>query len=337
VNSSITRKISKYSLLGYLKTRGFSELLLARNEDSGTLNVIKRPTPSAYDDSEIINTFRRESEILKNLSHENICSFIESFEIDGKPFMVLEYLHGKNLSEIINELSSKKIAATRSTVAYVGLNVLKGLACAHKMNLLHRDISPTNIFVTMNGMIKILDFGIAIRKELRVTDPSIIKGKIRYMSPEQLRGEPLDARTDIFSLGICLYEFASASPLFMGQNLAEISKNILHGDIKNLKDLYPCIDNELDLIIMKALERDVAKRYANAHEMQVVLEHYLNDLQNAGDQTKSLMQNLFPVLLKSDAEYKKFHGDYMSAEQMGEETSDRIGAEEITLVKKEPF
>jgi serine/threonine protein kinase len=220
-------------------------------------------------------------------------------EHEGQPFIVMELLEGKTLRDLITADEKVKSGAEKSldleTLLAVAIQIAEGLDAAHKKGIIHRDIKPANIFVTMHGQVKILDFGLAKlqfetadlqsrstgvhepRQEwnpnLTLTRTGMTIGTAGYMSPEQIRGEKLDARTDIFSFGLVLYEAATGQRAFLGETAPVLRAAILNETPRPVRQLKPEIPTKLEGIISKALEKDRELRYQFASEMQVELRN----------------------------------------------------------------
>jgi serine/threonine protein kinase len=225
--------------------------------------------------------FRREARAASALNHPNICTIHDIGEHEGKLFIVMELLEGSTLAECIHgkRLSDEQLAKWAADIA-------DGLAAAHARGIIHRDIKPANIFVTNDGRLKILDFGLAklqakpqnmaaaigdLSTIADASTPGMVIGTLAYMSPEQARGEQLDARTDIFSFGATLYEMATGARAFPGKSVAEIHAAILNREPRPPRELNRGTPERLQEIITKALQKDAAQRYQSAVEMRADL------------------------------------------------------------------
>ncbi|MFY9674503.1 MAG: protein kinase, partial [Terriglobales bacterium] len=237
---------------------------------------------------------QREARSASALDHPNICSIYELGEHDGQPFIVMQLLEGKTLREWI-ERSSKVDSRSRVKDAMdLAIQITRGLEAAHQKNIIHRDIKPENIFVTARGEAKILDFGLAKvmdeQKEpevqsdftaetaldgesvLTLTRTGAKMGTAFYMSPEQILGENLDARSDLFSLGLVLFEMVTGRRAFKGNTGAAVHDAVLHGSPAPLRQLNPAIPSSVESVIRRSLEKDRDRRYQSARELHADLE-----------------------------------------------------------------
>ena len=241
-------------------------------------------------DPNVLERFRREAQSASALNHPNICTIYDIGESEGLPFIAMEFLQGKTLKDRLNEGPLKGDALMEASI-----QLASALSAAHAAGILHRDIKPANIFVTTQGQLKILDFGLAklmfdkkdasgLSQQTTVMDsrdlrtrPGSAIGTFLYMSPEQARGEELDARSDLFSLGAVLYEMATGRPAFEGNTTAVIFDAILNRNPIPPTQVIPNVPHQLEKIICKLLEKDREKRYQTASELEVELRRIWRD------------------------------------------------------------
>lgn len=269
---------NKYILLDLIGTGGMAEVYkckLQGRQGFEKLIVLKKLLPHAAQDSEIVTNFINEARLAALLQHENIAQVYDFGESKGSYFIAMEYLFGKDLHNIAirARATDKPIGPENSLL--IALKICEAMEYAHSLkdfqnhplNIIHRDLSPHNIFITFDGKIKIIDFGIA-RAELRDTRTKIgvVKGKISYMSPEQLTGKEIDHRSDIFSIGILLYEMLSGKRMYSGDT-ATLIRKCMQVEYDALEKITPDLPAPIYNILHKALEKDRSKRYQSCTPM----------------------------------------------------------------------
>src|SRR5271156_4000490 len=235
--------------------------------------------------------FFREARASSALNHPNICTIYDVGEQDGRPYLVMELLEGQTLKHVIHGH-----ALPVDQMVDYSIQLASALVDAHAHGILHRDIKPANLFIARrgqgNGTLKVLDFGLAKHSSVlagssaanslgdltkpavdeSLTSPGSTTGTVAYMAPEQARGEELDARADLFSFGVVMYEMATGSAPFFGQSMAEIFAALLTREPESIRKRIPQLPKELERIIMKALAKDKAQRYASATDLLADLE-----------------------------------------------------------------
>ncbi len=279
----------KYILLERLAAGGMAEVWLARAPGAGGIGkfvAIKKILSQYSDNPEFIQMFRDEAAIAMHLSHSNIVSIYEFGQEENQLFLVLDYVEGRNLRQILNKMKNTKHNFSIDQICYVAKEVAAGLDHAHRcldsttgkpLNITHRDMSPQNVMVSFEGEVKIIDFGIAkAANQLEATKTGTLKGKFGYMSPEQAEGNSIDLRTDIFSLGIALWELLANDRLFIANNELNTLRKIRECQVPSLTKINPNIDPELERIVMKALTRDRNLRYQTAAALHRDLNRFLN-------------------------------------------------------------
>jgi serine/threonine protein kinase len=271
----------RYTLLLPLAAGGMGEIFLARleggNEDFERLVAVKRILPNLMRDSEFVRRFFDEARILAKLNHGSIAQVSDAGVVDGQPFLALEYVDGKDLRKVAAQMRDRSLPLPLTFVLYVAVRVLDALAYAHRkrdetgveIGLVHRDISPQNILVSYEGEVKIIDFGLA-KSTLNAgkTNPSVVLGKFLYMSPEQARHEEVDRRSDIYSLGLCLYELISGTNPFEDSAPGELLARVTQPNIPSLHVVEPLCPGSVEAVVMKALSPDRSQRFQTAEEFR---------------------------------------------------------------------
>jgi len=290
------RTVSHYHVLEGVGSGGMGRVYRAQDVRLSRSVAIKFLPEESAKDPDALRRFEREARSASALEHPNICPIYEFGEHEGQPFIVMPLLEGQTVEQFIHAQGPPRGTRTRLELLDFGIQVLKGLEAAHEHGIIHRDIKPGNIFLTSSGQAKILDFGVAklthaeIDKQgdhqihmaetatrvesadLTLSRTGAIVGTAGYMSPEQVRGEIVDARTDIFSFGLVLYEMATGKRAFGGRTWPELEEAVLGGIPKAVRALSPEIPLELENAINKAIEKDREARYQTAAEMRAELE-----------------------------------------------------------------
>ena len=277
----------KYMLLERISVGGMAEVFKAKYsgvEGFQKILAIKRILPSLTDDAEFIRMFIDEAKIAGQLNHANICQIYELGKINQHHFIAMEYIWGKDLLQISNRYKKMRQTMPFSQACYILGKACEALDYAHKkkdahgrpMGIIHRDVTPQNILISYEGEVKLIDFGIAkARDRSAKTKAGVLKGKFGYMSPEQVRGLPLDQRSDIFSMGILLYETTTGMRLFDGETDFVVLEKVRNGDVPRPSSVNPQIPRKLESILMRALQQDPDDRYQTAGELHQALQSFM--------------------------------------------------------------
>jgi serine/threonine protein kinase len=272
------RDFGSYELIAKLATGGMAEIFLARRArgDDDELVVLKRILPHLAEDEHFVTMFRDEARLASRLEHANVGKVHALGHVGATWFIVMEYLHGVPLSRMLTRLARARQFLDVRLVAAIICQACEGLHHAHELTgtdghelgVVHRDVSPPNIFVTGDGVVKLLDFGIAkARGASSKTRTGTVKGKNAYMSPEQILGKPLDRRSDVFALGAVMYELLAVKRLFHRESDFLTFKAITEEPIPDVRDRRPDLPQALRAVVTRALSRDPAGRFDTALEM----------------------------------------------------------------------
>ncbi|MDX9721685.1 MAG: protein kinase [Myxococcota bacterium] len=309
-------QIGKYKVLRKLATGGMAEIFLARSaspEGFEKLLVLKKILPVHEENRGLVEMFLDEARIAATLNHPNIAQVYELGSQDGHYFLVMEYVHGEDLRRVcerglqVDQFLPIGFACKAISEAAAGLHYAhtKTDSRGRSLHIVHRDVSPQNLLLTFDGDLKIVDFGIAkAANKMTTTQTGQLKGKFAYMSPEQVSGQSIDHRSDIFALGVVLYEITVVSRLFRAENdlktIAQVARAIVPAPTKQRPD-YP---KELERIVLRALSRDPKKRFPSAQAMHDELESFI--AKHMGNVSKaaiaSYMRTLFPERMGAEQE-----------------------------------
>src|SRR6202162_6395968 len=258
----------RYRILRKLGTGGMANVYLAEDEVLGRRVAIKILNDRHAGDDQFVDRFRREAKNAASLSHPNIVSIYDRGEAEGTYYIAMEYLDGRSLKELI---LTRGPAPLNVAIEYVR-QILSALRFAHRHGIVHRDIKPHNVLVDGEGRVKVTDFGIARAGTSQMTETGSIVGTAQYLSPEQARGGEVDQRSDLYSLGIVLYELLTRKTPFEGDTPVEIAMKHLSNAPKPPSKLRPDIPEELDMVVLRALAKNPDDRYQSADEMDADLE-----------------------------------------------------------------
>ena len=282
----LPRLFGKYYLLELINVGGMAEVFKAKMfgvEGFEKIVAIKRILPEVAEDAEFIKMFVDEAKIAVKLQHPNVVQIFELGKIDGSYFIAMELINGKDIKTIRKRLKRVDLLMPVEQSAYIISQVCEGLDYAHRktdekmnpLNIVHRDISPQNMIVSYEGTVKLIDFGIAKAKSKSTkTQVGMLKGKFSYMSPEQVSGQPIDRRSDIFSLGVVFFEMLTGKRLFLGKNDVETLEKIRKAEVLPPSVFNSAVPPELDRIVLKALAKDREERYQWASEFAEDLKKF---------------------------------------------------------------
>jgi eukaryotic-like serine/threonine-protein kinase len=290
--------INQYKIVSAIGKGGMGEVYLAQDTKLDRKVAIKFLNEQFSKDADKLNRFVQEAKAASALNHPNILTIHEIGEVDGKNYIVTELIDGNTLRAHLAHKESLQL----NVILKIGVQVSEALAAAHQAGIVHRDIKPENIMLRKDGYAKVLDFGLAKLTEKKTTDevstegetrvfvkttPGMVMGTVSYMSPEQARGTEIDARTDIWSLGVVLYEMLAAKVPFTGETVNHTIVSILEKEPLLLDD----VPAELQRIVRKSLTKDVEMRYQTAHDLLIDLKNLRRDLDIQGELERSIIPN----------------------------------------------
>ncbi|MDQ3368343.1 MAG: protein kinase [Myxococcota bacterium] len=359
-------RLGSYEIIRRLARGGMAELFLARTvgpQGFEKVVALKKILPKYADRPRWVQLFTDEARLAASLSHANIVQ-VNDIGVDaGRYFFAMEYLHGQDVRTILHRVWRERQKLPVRFAVQIATQIAAALDYAHNMrkpdgslvNIVHRDVSPSNIIVTYDGAVKLLDFGVAKASTRTVkTRTGTLKGKISYMSPEQAKGAPVDRRSDIFSLGILLWEMVTTTRLFRGENDLATLQLIINVSPRRPSEVQPECPPELERIILKALSQDVATRYQTADELMRDLETFslAHDIGQSATALSSYVSALFEPEISSWreacaagiplAEHLTYIGDM--TEEVGEsefieaiDVAAMLAAEEAEQAAEESF
>src|SRR5262250_812362 len=340
----------KYLLLERISVGGMAEVFQAKSfgvEGFEKIIAIKRILPSMAEDADFIQMFIDEAKIAGQLSHANICQIYELGKIAESHFIAMEYIWGKDLLQMQNRLKKLRQKMPVPMVCTIAAKVCEGLDYAHRkkdangrpLAIIHRDVSPQNVLVSYEGEVKLIDFGIAkaaIRSSR--TQAGILKGKFGYMSPEQVRGLPLDRRSDLFAIGTLLYESLTGERLFASDSDFSTLERVRNAEVEAPSRKNPQVPPELDRIVLRALAKNVEDRYQWANELQDDVHQLLVKLgtpyspkQLASWMKEAFEQELGRERLKLEAYKKIQQGGFLPSEDELDDGATLVGAPSFEL------
>ncbi|HJL50686.1 MAG TPA: serine/threonine-protein kinase, partial [Polyangiaceae bacterium LLY-WYZ-15_(1-7)] len=273
-------RVGPYELRERIGMGGMAEVFLARQEGADgfeRLVAIKRILPGIAEDEDFVKMFIDEAKIAVRLSHPNIAQIFDLGHDGDVYYIAQEYVPGRDMGAIIERQREANVPLPLPFVLFVAQKICEALQHAHEargpggrpLGVIHRDVSPSNILVSFEGAVKVIDFGLAkAAGRLVTTQAGVVKGKLAYLSAEQARGEDIDSRSDLFSLGTCLFEWLTGQRLFLRRNDPETVMAVQKAQVPPLRALNPEVPPALQAIVLRALEPDPNRRFQSAAEMQ---------------------------------------------------------------------
>ncbi len=305
-------RIGPYELLERIGVGGMAEVFRARQTGADGFErfvAIKRILPGIAADRAFVEMFIDEAKIAVQLSHPNIAQIYDLGMEDDVYFIAQEYIHGRDMGAIVERQRAAGVPLPIPFVVHIGMKVCEALQHAHKaaapggqpLEIIHRDVSPSNVLVSYEGAVKVIDFGLAkAQGRLATTQVGVVKGKLAYLSPEQARGRPIDSRSDLFSLGTCLFEWLTGQRLFLRSSDVDTVMAIQRAEVPPLRALRPDAPPALQSIVLRALEPDPNQRYQTAMQMAEELlafsyeTHMTTRRAALGDYVRTLFPEDFP-------------------------------------------
>ena len=281
------KQLGRYEVRSKLGAGGMGEVYLAYDQSLGR-DVALKVLPAEFSfDADRLTRFRQEARHVSSLNHPNILTIYEIGEGESGWFIATELVRGETLRDLIRR--EKSLTALQAVK--IAEQIAGALAAAHEAHIVHRDIKPENIMIRQDGYVKILDFGLAKPLQLQAapedatlaiaqTTPGLVMGSVRYMSPEQARGKDMDERTDLWSLGVCLFEMLTGKPPFDGETMSDTLAALIYQDVPPILELAPHAPAELQRIVRKALRKDKTERYQTAKDLLLDLRALRDDLEH---------------------------------------------------------
>ncbi len=302
---STPQRFGRFELLDRISAGGMAEVFRARDTERGTIVALKRILPQIAEDEDFIQMFEDEARVARQLEHPHIARMLDFGQVGIHYYIAFEYVNGKDMRAVFDRAVKLNQPLPLPFLLYVFSRIGEGLSYAHArkdkdgapVSIVHRDVSPQNIVVSFDGDVKLIDFGIAkAAGKLSRTAVGTIKGKFGYMSPEQIRGLDVDQRTDVFSLGICMWELLTLKRLFQAENELLVLEKIRNYVIPPVSSINPSVPAELDRIVMKALAKDTSERYRQTRDLFRDLNVLSQGLavQASRDDIAKIMRDAFP-------------------------------------------
>src|SRR5687767_1283342 len=292
----------KFYLLGLIARGGMAEVYRARMQQGPKqLLAVKVMRPQLAREARFIDMFHREGKLAMMLQNRCIVETVEIGQSEGRHYITMEYIGGRDLTQVLRRCQESQQRIPVPHAVYIAARIAEGLHFAHTLagpdgrplNIVNRDVSPSNVRLSYDGDVKLLDFGIAQALMKFTSEIGILKGKFSYMSPEQIRGMPLDARTDVFSAGIILHEMLTTEKLFRGDTEFALMEKVRKAEVPPPSNFNRRVTSELDAICQRALARDVADRYQTAAQLAADLDALIAGYRFDPKELRQFIRQLF--------------------------------------------
>ena len=276
--------VGRYALYGRLAAGGMATVHLGRTleaDGSSRTVAVKRLHPQFCKDPEFVAMFIDEARLAARIKHPNVVETLDILTMGQELLLVMDYIRGECFSKLLRAARRKNLEPSIGVVGRIASGMLHGLHAAHEakddqgepLNVVHRDISPQNVMIDADGAVKVLDFGVAkASARIQITRDGQMKGKLSYMSPEQLQGMPVDRRADVFACGVVLWEALTRRRLFVGEDASEVLRKILRDEVPPPSEFVPGLSPEVDAVVARALCKDPEQRYQTAEELALDIE-----------------------------------------------------------------
>ncbi|MBR5110925.1 MAG: Stk1 family PASTA domain-containing Ser/Thr kinase [Clostridia bacterium] len=265
---------NRYDLVEFIGKGGMALVYRAVDRRTGHSVAVKILRPEYNQDAEFSARFQREALAASRMSHHNIVNLLDVGQVDNMRYLVMEYVQGRTLKEVIRQ----KGALPPTIAAQIGIRILSALQHAHKKGIIHRDIKPQNVLVDQDGLIKVADFGIArVAGWDTVSSEDSVMGSVHYFSPEQAQGKPVTAASDLYSVGVVLYEMLTGKPPFEGETPVAVAMQHIGSKARPISEINPAVPPAMERVVEKAMEKKPANRYQSAFEMAQDLQRALQE------------------------------------------------------------
>ncbi len=293
----------QYFLLGLIARGGMAEVYRSRLRTAEAPDpfAIKVMRPQLAREPRFVDMFMREGHLAKQLRNRSIVRTLDVGRIEGRHYIAMEYIAGRDLTQCLRRCQETNQRIPIPHAVYIAARIAEGLEFAHNLldesgrplNIVNRDVSPSNVRLSYDGDVKLLDFGIAQALVKYTSEIGVLKGKFSYMSPEQIRGMPLDARTDVFSAGIILHEMLTTEKLFRGDTEFALMEKVRKAEVPPPSQFNRRVNADLDKIVLRALARDVENRYQTAAELRRDLDALLESYRFDPKELRQFMRQMF--------------------------------------------